>query len=628
LDVRQFAVQEAISEPYGVSVVALSPNANIPFDKVIGSEASFEVAAGERGTYRWRGVCSSIELVEVPAELPRASESASPAGLSTYHVCIVPKLWLTTQRRNNRIFEKGRRAQAGQKNTIPAIVKSILAESCYGIAPELRLDEGAYVEHDYRVQYGESDFDFVSRLLEEVGICYFFSDVESQASTLVLADSPQTADVAAMRKLQYLASPGSTVSQFATDVHISSLVRPGVRKRRGFDFKRPDYQDESEAAGADPVAQAEGELYEDHYVYREVARDVEGTAKGEEADRRTTIGIESQRSEKRRVSFVSDALGLGAGEVVEISGHPSLDGSGGAMGGGPKAAAAGKKLLVVRSTLSGTHDGEWLVGCDAVFAELPFRPAQHTPKPYVSGVQSAVVVGPAGQEIYTDRDGRVRVQFHWDREGQKNEYSSCWVRVGQWWAGGVYGFITIPRIDQEVLVAFWDGDPEQPVVVGRVYNGKNVVPYKLPDEKTKSTWKSHSSPDAEGFNEIMFEDLKGHELVWIHAQRDLQQLVKHDADERTRNNRTIDVGVDRSTVIVGNDTTLVGKHFSLAIGDAEHGATETRIDMEDGAISLTTGKATVLLDGSDITLKADGDITITADGEVVIHGGPLVKINC
>jgi type VI secretion system secreted protein VgrG len=211
--------------------------------------------------------------------------------------------------------------------------------------------------------------------------------------------------------------------------------------------------------------------------------------------------------------------------------------------------------------------------------------------------------------------------------------------VSQGWAGTAFGMITIPRIGQEVLVSFWEGNPDEPVIVGRVYNNKTRVPYKLPDEKTKSTWKSHSTPNSTGSNEIMFEDKAGKELVFVQAERDLSKLVKHNETERTGASRTVVVGANRSSVIGAIDTTLVGAKYSLVMatpkalhiekmGEPDVEPLATMIEMIDNKITLTTGKATVVLDGPTITLKADGDIKIGAGGEVVIHGGPFVKINC
>ncbi|HHH31766.1 MAG TPA: type VI secretion system tip protein VgrG, partial [Polyangiaceae bacterium] len=367
-------------------------------------------------------------------------------------------------------------------------------------------------------------------------------------------------------------------------------------------------------------------------------------------------------------------------------------------------------------------------------------PEQETPKPRVWGVQVATVVGPAGEEIHTDEYGRVRVQFPWDREGQKDENSSCWMRVSQGWAGAGYGGIHIPRIGQEVLVSFLDGDPDQPIVVGRVYNEAEPVPYKLPENKTVSTFKSDTSPKSGGFNELRFEDAAGRELIYVQAEKDWSSLVKNDqmhvvgrnqsrlirGDESSATvgnntrlvqsnemetvgqNRTSVIGASRETTVGANDISYIGQMFSVTIArklplplenglgkayqelssvladppgstlgqvpisplGSPFGGTElgpmnmlnqltmpqiagiagiapqtlmeddgppaTGIKMVDKHITITTGGASIILDGPDIIIAAAGELRMQAkkdnrilseEADVVIQGGPMVKIN-
>ena len=222
------------------------------------------------------------------------------------------------------------------------------------------------------------------------------------------------------------------------------------------------------------------------------------------------------RVDRRTVSFDTNTIDLWPGQVFCMDKHPHAE------------LTDETKLLVTEFSVEGTPGGEWSMSGQAAFTDAPYRPPQRTLKPRVEGVQSAQVVGPQGQEIHTDEFGRVRVQFPWDREGKHDDGSSCWIRVSQGWAGTGYGMIVIPRIGQEVMVGFLEGDPDQPIIVGRVYNAKQAVPYKLPEHKTRSTWKSDSSLGSGGFNEIMFEDIKGQELVWEQAQKNRRRLVKND----------------------------------------------------------------------------------------------------
>jgi type VI secretion system secreted protein VgrG len=236
--------------------------------------------------------------------------------------------------------------------------------------------------------------------------------------------------------------------------------------------------------------------------------------------------------------------------------------------------AEDKTLLVTELNIEGTPGEEWSIRGRAVFAAEPYRPLLVTQKPRLHSVQSATVVGEPGDEIHTDEFGRVRVQFPWDREGRNDDMSSCWIRVSQGWAGMGFGAIMIPRVGQEVLVGFLEGDPDQPIIVGRVYNGLNKTPYKLPDHKTRSSIKSDSSPGSDGFNEIMFEDQKERELVYEQAQKNRRRLVKNDeaatvGRDRERlvmGNELLTIGLDRTEVTGMNRTEITGLNRTTIIG--------------------------------------------------------------
>jgi type VI secretion system secreted protein VgrG len=257
----------------------------------------------------------------------------------------------------------------------------------------------------------------------------------------------------------------------------------------------------------------------------------------------------------------------------------------------------------------------------------------------VEGLQSAIVVGPPGEEIYTDEFGRVRVRFHWDREGEFDDNRTCWIRASQGWAGGMFGEQLIPRIGQEVLVDFFEGDPDQPILVGRVFNATTIVPYRLPGNKTRSTWKSDSSPNSDGFNEILFEDKAGREFFYVQAQKDLSKLVKRNESERTLVHRSSVVGETHSARIGQDNTVEVGQKHTIVMvktkdlkilqkGQPDVELLTTKIEMQDKKVLLTTGDATILLDGPNIYVEAPETISFLAEGEVIIQGGPNVFLNC
>jgi hypothetical protein len=277
---------------------------------------------------------------------------------------------------------------------------------------------------------------------------------------------------------------------------------------------------------------------------------------------------------------------------------------------------------------TGSIEAAWKIEARAVFADLPFRPALETPRPRAQGVHAATVVGPSGEDIHTDEFGRVLVLFAWERDNQFAEKSSCWLRVSQAWSGAGHSSFALPRVGDEVLVGFYDGDPDQPVIIGRLHNAASPVPYRLPMGKTISTWRSASVPATGGYNEFKFDDAAGSELVAIHAERDLKTLVK--------NNEAIDIGATRITRIGMTDDAVVGERHSLTIGKGDSGAPITRIEATPSKIVLTTGEARLVLDGPNITLDAPGTFTLRAAGkvriesataDVVVQGGPMVRIN-
>lgn len=266
-------------------------------------------------------------------------------------------------------------------------------------------------------------------------------------------------------------------------------------------------------------------------------------------------GLESLRTGKTSISFDTNAIDLRPGTVFSMGAHPS------------EKLSEKAKLLMTAFSVEGTPNGEWSMSGAAVPADQPYRPMMKTPKPKVEGLQSAVVVGPPGQEIHTDEFGRVRVQFHWDREGGFDDDSSRWMRVSQGWGGPGFGMISIPRVGTEVIVSFLEGDPDNPLVVGQVFSTTSPVPHKLPDNKTVSTWRGNSSPGGGGFNEILFEDMKGKEMVFMQAEKNLRKLVKNDETEITQQNRRITVGANLTKMVTYDELETTGSDRTVSVGE-------------------------------------------------------------
>ncbi|MBI4700711.1 MAG: type VI secretion system tip protein VgrG [Deltaproteobacteria bacterium] len=512
----------------------------------------------------------------------------------------------------------------------------------YDIKPKRELG-GEYKDQEYIVQYGETDYDFCCRLLEQAGITYYYRF--GAKPEIVLSDAPQEGPERPGPPLHYVDEPHAEARQdYVTKVALAHRVRPGKATLRDYDFrKKPDFPLQESEDGGRP----EEKGYE-QYFYVPGAMLVEkgGTGSAVADDRGIARHLQSEgrarverwlgslRRGARSVSFATNALDLAPGLLFRMARHPHAE------------LGESAKLLVTELNLDGTPVGDWTMTGRACFAADGYQPALRSEKSRIAGVQSAVVVGPKGEEIYTDEYGRARVQFHWDREGKgisQGEASTKWLRPSQPWAGRRFGAIAVPRIGHEVLVRYFEGDPEQPAVVGRAYNKLRPVPYPLPKHKVKAVWKSDTSPHAEGsYNEIRFDDRHELEHIYTQAQRDRQELVRRHKFERTGINRVTVVGENRSAIVAAVDATMVGKTYSLQITKKpkvkelkildqkmpELEPKDTKVAMAERKLMATTSSATVEMDDDEVIFAAKGEISVKAGGMVIIQGGPKVKINC
>jgi type VI secretion system secreted protein VgrG len=598
LDVRQFTVHERMSSLFVVSLLVMGENPSVDFDAAVGRPARFSI---QSGPYQrsWSGLCNRLQQVAVEER-----------GLSTYQVDIVPALWLTTQRRNHRIF---------QQRSELEIVLELLGE--WSIYPEKRLTS-VYKTRKYRVQYGESDFAFMSRMLEDAGVAFYFEE-HGEETKLVLADAPQGREPRA-HKIPFRDNPTPSEREHVTAVRIGQQVRPGRYTVQDHDYRHPaDYKLLTSAeANGDGIEQR---LEQFHYT---PGAFLFGTEKGEstphadDRGRTRTDEIEGKALAERRLAaeratarvctFTTNALDLAPGVVMRMVDHPHAE------------LGEGKSLLVVESTMSGTLQ-DMKHACEVRSAALPYRPELSTPKPKVSGVESATVVGPKGEEIHTDEFGRVRVHFHWDRESQMDEKSSCWIHVSQPWGGAGYGGTSLPRVGQEVLVDFLGGDPDRPVIVGRVYTNLQKTPYKLPDNKTQSGWRSNSTGGGGGggYNEMMFEDAAGKELVRMQAEKDLQKLVKNDEQVNIGHDRMKAVGHDDRHQVGHNRTRTVGKDESVQIGNDEKRSVtndRTRQVGNDETIAIGSNRTKTIGSNEEMTIGANQSLVVGSNQTAQVGG--------
>lgn len=554
MDIKQELRNAEILTPLGKDVLALySMTIHEEVGRLFSIEAeliskqediSFEDLLGKSVTVRLNLLDGSPRFFNGHVTRFSQSDQRNAFG-GVYHATIQPWLWFLTRTANCRIF---------QSMTVPEIIKDV----CSGHPLEDKLTRN-YRTWEYCVQYRETDFNFVSRLMEQEGIYYFFEH-DNGLHTLILAD-----DYSAHKSLKLMkgriplfVADSSSVREEESCFNwmISKSVLPGVYALNDFDFERPRANLHVNSNLIKSHTMASEEIYDYPGEYVQIDDGMEYSK----------ARIEELHSQYETVQAHSDVLGMASGGLFTLAEHSRKD--------------QNKEYLVISAqhnvkndaygaTGSSDADGFYSNVFTAIDSKVPFRTSRLTPKPIVQGPQTAIVVGPAGEEIYTDKYGRVKVQFHWDRYGKKNENSSCWVRVSQMWAGKNWGAIHIPRIGQEVIVEFLEGDPDRPLITGRVYNADQMPPYDLPANKTQSGIKSRSSKGGSpaNFNEIRMEDKKGQEELYIHAEKNHTNITENDRSEDVGHDRSLHVGHNKSEKIDNNKTIVVAVDHAETIGN-------------------------------------------------------------
>jgi type VI secretion system secreted protein VgrG len=650
---RGFEGDEALSRLFTFELDLQAENTtSVDFDKLIGQKVSFGLQGADPGQTprHFHGIV--VEMVQ----------GARDARLTSYSMTVAPEIWKLSCKYRSRIF---------QHIKIPDLLKQLFTgfDAAYEI-------QGSFEEREYVVQYQESDLDFASRLMEEEGIYYFFKFTRG-AHKLVLANTPQShPDLPGGSEIIFEALEGGE----REDERILSWTKEqhwGSGKYTLWDhhFQLPHKKLEAEQIVMDSVqagkvthklklsGNEELEVYENpgRYAQRFDGIDRSGGEKSADLqkifdDNKRTTGIRMQQVETPTILIHGESTHwqLAPGYKFTLQRHFNADGQ-----------------YVVTSVSHEAGEGgfhseqeeqeHYANSFDCIPYALKFTPPRITRRPIVSGPQSALVVGPPGEEIFTDKYGRVKVQFHWDREGKNNVESSCWLRVATSWAGQKWGSIHIPRIGQEVIVSFLEGDPDRPLVIGSVYNADMMPPYDLPANKTQSGIKSRSSKGAgpANYNEIMFEDLKGSELIRTHAEKD--QLVEvendrtvkvhhdesitveHDRTENVQNDETVTVQGKRKHYVVGeeqiqtdgdlhltasqNQNEKVGINYSRQVGVNTYDKTGVNYAMDAGVmIHLKAGLTAVIEAGMGLTIKSSGGSIDINPAGVFIQGN-LVFIN-
>jgi type VI secretion system secreted protein VgrG len=535
---------EEISSPFSFELEMLSENHNIAFKDIIGKSVTVSILLADGSKRYVNGIISRF------SQGRGGGEAGGDPRFSTFTATMVPFFWLLTRTSDSRIF---------QGLSVPDIVEKILKEKEV-LDYEIKL-HGSYEKRDYCVQYRETDFNFISRLLEEEGIYYFFKH-EDKKHILVLSDVPDEHKPCPKQEAaRYQISAGGQLEEdMLTSLEIAQEIRVGKYTLKDFNFETPATDLKVEVPSQQAVGPGEREIYDYPGGY----------GKRAEGDRLANIRMQEEEAAVTTINGSSNCRAFTSGYKFDLKDYYRDD--------------MNNKAYVLTSIhhdatqeyIPGEEGAELSYGNNfsCIPFNVPYRPRRRTPRPVVEGIQTAIVVGPKGEEIYPDEHGRVKVQFHWDREGKNDENSSCWIRVSQVWAGAGWGAMYIPRIGHEVVVDFVEGDPDRPLITGRVYHGNNRPPYSLPGEKTKSTIKSDSTLGGGGSNEFRFEDKKGSEEIFLHGQKDWtiaiendkNQTVGHDETLAVGNNRTKSVGVNQSETIGSNKTIDVGVNHTETIG--------------------------------------------------------------
>jgi type VI secretion system secreted protein VgrG len=616
--------REAMSEVYRARVVLIMESGGGGLDELLGKPALLTTARGGL-TRDLKGVVAEVE------------ELGTTAQHRFVRVEVVPSLWLLSQRSDCRIFQ--------EKNTA-AIVRAVLASAGVYRGPgELVIDGAldAMAPREYTVQYQESDLDFIRRLLEDDGIPFYFKHDGEAGETFVLAGDEHawakvaTLDGGAIHAMETGTLTASTEGfQWFDERH---ALRPSSVTLRDFDFTRPRAKLDMTARHG----QGSRALYE--YPARSTITAYDRGAhayKTHNTARLAKLRAEEHQTRMHRGHGDSYVTGMMPGLRFSLAGHErpeldraylvtAVDHSGHDWNAIPEEVRASRrfKKLLRGAGIHGpdAEHGEERYNnrvevhrVDDNPASVPVRPARVTPRPLVEGPQTARVVGPAGEEIHTDEHGRIKVQFHWDREGHENQDSSCWIRVAQNMSGGNWGFVFIPRIGMEVVVNFLEGDPDRPLVTGCVYNGENTPPYSLPAHKTRTTIKTWTSPQDGGYNEIRFEDAKGAEQVYVQAQRDMDTLVKHDETLTVQRHRTKHVmgeefntiDKNRITQVHENDSTTIDQNKTLEVFQSSQESVSQNKSVQVGqTYSINAGmRFEITCGASRLSMDAAGNVTL------------------
>jgi type VI secretion system secreted protein VgrG len=569
--------EEGLSMPFLLTLGLLSERSDLKADDLLRSEAVIylELPGGKE-----RPIHGIIRRF---VQLGQTENGE----FTRYRAEVVPWLWFLSLSADCKIFQ--------EKSVLEIVEQVFKDQGC----SDFRIKcVKSYPKREFCVQYRETHLSFVSRLMEEEGVFYFFEHSGSK-HTLVLADDGSAVKQCEVQSTARIAPQPSALHEedIVFSIESEHAAHAGTVTLRDFDYLKPTLNLESSVSG-----DGTEEVYDYTFPGNLITPN--------DGDRLARLVLEEREQWRELVRGESTCRSFQSGFHFDLEGHYSR--------------SVNKKYQLVQvrhsakngayHTQQGQAETEYRNSFIAIPHKTPFRPQRVTPKPVVQGSQTAIVVGKSGEEIWVDKHGRVKVQFHWDRDGKKDENSSCWVRVASGWAGRGWGFIQIPRIGQEVIIDFLEGDPDMPLITGRVYNGGMDPPYALPANQTQSGVKSRSSKGGgtDNYNELRFEDKMGEEEILIHAEKDLLIEVENDETHNVEHDRITTITNDETrTVEEGNDAVTITKGKQTL--DIKQGDQIVTLGQGDQKVTLNSGNQT-------LTLKM-GNRTVTLD-----KGGETVRL--
>lgn len=585
LSVVTIECEEGLSEDFEIRIEVVSQKEDLNFDQAIATHMTVKVVTNNGDTRYFDGLLTDAKWL------------GYRDAYYIYRLTLRPWFWLLTKNANCRIFKD---------KSAPDIISEVLGE--HDFADHRKKLTESYDPIHYCVQYRESDYEFCRRLMEEFGISYFFEH-EDGKHTMILADAKSSfSPIQGDSSIPYIALGGDSQRQ---EEHLYHWI-PTRRFRTGkfavndYDFEKPSASLEADRDAGSAYRAGSLERYD--YPGRYTEKD-KGTTFSK-------IRLEAEQAADKRIETAGEVPRFFAGGLFTLKDHPH----------GPQ----NKEYLIVRAshqiiteqyrTGGGGAQGEAYTGTyDVLASETPFRAPAVTPKPRIAGAQTAKVVGQG--EIDVDEYGQIMVEFHWDRDKTQSRR----VRVAQVWSGANWGGIYIPRVGQEVIVQFLEGDPDQPIIVGTVYNAENMPPYSLPGEKNKAGIKSNSTVGGGGYNELVFDDSVGQELIGVHAQKDMETVIENNEKLHVMNCRETQIDVDRTETVGKNTTEDIGMNWKVTAG--------TKIEFICGASKITMTPASIKIESVLIDIKATAALnakgtmtTVKGDAMLTLNGG-LVMIN-